>query len=563
MPGNVKTPGSGSSDPGTGLVQQFSSMADADRIRVLQRMLEICSRVVLVETQNYIAPRLRHDPFKVLPAEISLRILSYIKDPRDLAAASQVSRLWYLLLSDDYTWKRLCEAHHFRRLSAAGSHVRDGSTSLPQLQSGVWPEETRHGAGLNSFHTISSSGEVVYTTNASTSDRPSPVRRSSAPPDMPTAPLAATVGDIQEVVYCPEALRKELPTSYRTHFRQQYLLNQAWCNGGRLAARYVLHNTENVIVTVVLLKENYVVVALDNSKILVFSSRGRLLQSLYGHVMGVWALALYGNTLVSGGCDRDVRVWNVSSGTCTRILQGHNSTVRCLGMKDEHTIVSGARDATLRVWDVNRGACLHVLEGHVASVRCVEVVQKEKDLCVSASYDCTAKVWRISTGELIYNLSGHVSQIYSLAVDGMIAATGSLDTTIRIWDLRTGACRNVLQGHIALVGQLQLRGNTLISGGSDGAIRVWDLSKTSNPCIHRIAAHDNSVTCLRFDDERIVSGGPDGRVHVWGLQSGKHIRTIGPRFQTVWGVAFREDRLVIVGSQNQNTVIELISFIPQ
>ena len=33
------------------------------------------------------------------------------------------------------------------------------------------------------------------------------------------------------------------------------------------------------------------------------------------------------------------------------------------------TVVSGSRDATLRVWDVETGECTNILQGHVAAVR--------------------------------------------------------------------------------------------------------------------------------------------------------------------------------------------------
>lgn len=55
-------------------------------------------------------------------------------------------------------------------------------------------------------------------------------------------------------------------------------------------------------------------VALDNAKIHVFNTDGYEQKTLQGHVMGVWAMVPWDDTLVSGGCDRDVRVWNMATG---------------------------------------------------------------------------------------------------------------------------------------------------------------------------------------------------------------------------------------------------------
>lgn len=494
----------------------FKSLDPENRIMFIQRLLVNCKRDVLAATQTFLEPLLKRDPFAVLPNEISLRILSYIDDPKALARASQVSRLWHLILSDDLTWKELCKSHHFRRLSAAVNINHNNNRLTSRLSS------------------VGGSMMMMGSNN------------SGVDPE-----------DLAEAVYDPEATRQPVPKSYRSHFKQQYLLNSAWKAGGRLAARYAIASPGGVVTSLLMIGK-YIVIALDNSKIFVFREDGKMIRSLFGHVMGVWALTLRGNTLVSGGCDRDVRVWDLKTGACTQILRGHSSTVRCLQMGETDNIaISGSRDHTLRVWDINDGTCLRVLHGHTSSVRCLEVVG---DICVSGSYDFTARVWRVSDGTCLHTLAGHFSQIYCLAFDGNKIVTGSLDASVRVWDPISGNCLAVLQGHTSLVGQIQIHNNTLVTGGSDGAVRVWDL--TDFECIQRLAAHDNSVTTLQFDDSRIVSGGSDGRVRVWDLSTGQHVRDLSSQFDAVWRVAFRDDKIVILASKNNRVYLELTSFMP-
>lgn len=100
-----------------------------------------------------------------------------------------------------------------------------------------------------------------------------------------------------------------------------------------------------------------------------------------------------------------------------------------------------------------------------------------------------------------------------------------------------------------------MRGDTLVTGGSDGSVRVWSL--TLNGAIHRLAAHDNSVTSLQFDDTRIVSGGSDGRVKVWDLESGTLVRELGSPAEAVWRVAFEEEKAVIMASRGNRTIMEV------
>lgn len=105
-----------------------------------------------------------------------------------------------------------------------------------------------------------------------------------------------------------------------------------------------------------------------------------------------------------------------------------------------------------------------------------------------------------------------------------------------------------------------MRGNTLVTGGSDGSVRVWSLEKMAP--IHRLAAHDNSVTSLQFDDTRVVSGGSDGRVKVWDLKTGQLVRELTAPADAVWRVAFEEEKCVVMASRSNRTIMEVCTRLP-
>ena len=100
-----------------------------------------------------------------------------------------------------------------------------------------------------------------------------------------------------------------------------------------------------------------------------------------------------------------------------------------------------------------------------------------------------------------------------------------------------------------------MRNDILVTGGSDGSVRVWSLSEFQ--AIHRLAAHDNSVTSLQFDDSRIVSGGSDGRVKIWDLKKGTLVRELSQPADAVWRVVFEEEKAVLLANRNQKTVMEV------
>jgi F-box and WD-40 domain protein CDC4 len=113
--------------------------------------------------------------------------------------------------------------------------------------------------------------------------------------------------------------RRPLPRTYKSHFRQRYILEKNWRVGGTLMARHTTN--DHGVVTTLCMSEKYIIVGLDNANIRVFDEDGKFLMTLAGHETGVWAMVVVGeDRLVSGGCDRDMRSWNLNNGYCSRVF---------------------------------------------------------------------------------------------------------------------------------------------------------------------------------------------------------------------------------------------------
>ncbi|KAI8379472.1 WD40-repeat-containing domain protein [Radiomyces spectabilis] len=374
------------------------------------------------------------------------------------------------------------------------------------------------------------------------------------------------------------SLQFQQPISYREYFRHKHSIEMAWRkNTGKITT--CTNHVDSGLVTSLQLDKQFIVIGCDNNRIEVFdSTTGRHIRSLLGHEGGVWALQFIRtldpelqqeyHMLVSGGCDREARVWDLATGQTRHVLRGHTSTIRCLKILNPTTLITGSRDTTLRIWDIEHGTLKHVCIGHQLSVRCLDVHDHR---VASGSYDATARLWDTNTGECLHVFVGHHSQIYAIVFDGQRVITGALDSTIRVWSAATGQCLATLHGHTSLVGHLQLSptdASLLVSGGSDGCLRLWDLNHYE--CKHRISAHDNSVACLQFDDKRILSGGNDGTVKLWDLETGSLIRSFTQPAKTVWKLQFNDTKAVVVMqrlkhdgiTQTTQTAIELHDFDP-
>ncbi len=294
------------------------------------------------------------------------------------------------------------------------------------------------------------------------------------------------------------------------------------------------------------------------------NARPALLRTLEAHskVSSV-SVTLDGRRAVSGGSDNTLRVWDLESGQCLRILEGHSQGVNSVSVTpDGRRAVSGSWDKTLRVWDLESGQCLRTLEGHSQWVNSVSMTPDGR-WAVSGGWDKTLRVWDLESGQRLRTLEGHTESVESVSVtpDGRRAVSGGgyKDKMLRVWDLESGQCLRTLEGHTDRVGSVSVTpdGRRAVSSGwglRDKTLRVWDLER--GQCLRILEVHVDGVritTCsvsVTPDGRRAVSGeSVDNRLRVWDLESGQCLRALEGHSQQVNSVSVTPDgRWAVSGS---------------
>ena len=300
-------------------------------------------------------------------------------------------------------------------------------------------------------------------------------------------------------------------------------------------------------------------------------SRAKSLQcthTLTGHTDWVYAVAIAPNsqTLVSGGADNNVNIWNLASGKLTLTLTWHTQTVESVAISsDGETIVSGSSDNTINVWHLTTGELFHTLTGHSGRVSSV-AISPDGQTIVSGSYDSTIKLWNITTGELIGTLTGHTDGVSSVAIcpGGETIASGSYDNTIKLWSLARRKLMHTLTGHAHTIESLAMSpdGKSIASGSTDEAIKIWDLH--TGELIRTLSGHSNWILCLAFspDGHTLASGDratypgsyKDGVIKLWHLPAGELVQTLADHSNSIYALSFSPDGTKLVSGSVDNTI---------
>jgi hypothetical protein len=189
-------------------------------------------------------------------------------------------------------------------------------------------------------------------------------------------------------------------------------------------------------------------------------------QPFEGHTNQVMSVAWSpdGKTIVSGGYDGKVRLWDTSGNPIGQPFKGHKDGVySAVFSPDGKTIVSGSRDNTIRLWDTSGNPIGKPFKGHTNSIYSVKFSPDGKTIA-SGSYDNTIRLWDTSGEPIGQPLKGHTKAVTSVAFspDGKTIISGSIDRTLRKWRLGTWqdwlkmACNRVILHPVLVAPQTQL-----------------------------------------------------------------------------------------------------------
>jgi WD40 repeat protein len=268
-------------------------------------------------------------------------------------------------------------------------------------------------------------------------------------------------------------------------------------------------------------------------------STGRLLrrfevsESTFGRV----AISPGGN-LIAADDSEVIHVWDTLSGDCIRKLPARACTLNFLF--DGHILASSGNDYTLRIWNLVSGECLKAAS-HATAVQSL-CFSSNARIAVSTGNEAELYVWDVKAALFTGRKPSNPTWISSLAISAggsvlITRMTGKLDDEMHLELLNHES--------LSVIKEIDMSGawthltphpdESFVVTAKDNILSLWNLS-TGLQARQIVASADVNSRLRRVavspDGRFAISSGPDCAVRVWDLLSGapaRHIKGVNPR----------------------------------
>ena len=270
------------------------------------------------------------------------------------------------------------------------------------------------------------------------------------------------------------------------------------------------------------------------------------LRSLRGHVGKVSSVCISpdGHLIASGSLDGSIRLWDADTGRERFKIAGFSKEIKSVSFSpDGRTLASGSNENAVRIWDVATGRHLVKFTGHSGEVRSV-CFSPDGRFVASGSDDHSIRIWDVSSRHVLKKFAGHLGEVYSVCFsrDGRRLASGGQDKTVRLWDVESGRELVKFTGHSGEVNSVCFapNGHELASGSDDKTIRFWN-TDTRRETLSLAVKTSRPISLCFSPDGRVLASGCEDGILLWNARSGRQLSTIDGQSEEVRSISISRD----------------------
>lgn len=212
-------------------------------------------------------------------------------------------------------------------------------------------------------------------------------------------------------------------------------------------------------------------------------------------------------------------------GESVRQVGDHGDSVFASAFRDDSTLLSGGFDKRIVLWDLQSGTAKREFKGHSRGVTALCWLP-DRETFVSGSLDQSLRVWNADTGELIRSLSQHTGSIHALALspstEGLpMVASAATDRTIRFWQPTIGRMVRYVRLPSEALSIAWLDEETIVASCRDGKLRVVNTFTVQIERVLPAVAKLGYSLALHPTDGSVAVGGLNGEIRRVVIRQGK------------------------------------------
>jgi len=232
-------------------------------------------------------------------------------------------------------------------------------------------------------------------------------------------------------------------------------------------------------------------------------------------------------------CDKNVYLWNHTTGKLIRTLDGHTDEVNGIDFHSSQQVMSTASDDwKVRIWDFQEGITLRTLDKHTKPVYGTTFLGQENQYWVATCcFDQKTRVFDMRDKQVVALLQTHSDDVIGIdySSDRQLLATGSDDGMIGIWCTRTWKLHRkintkddpeIKENEVNLV-SFGPHGNMLAAACSSRRVLVYDMNELSGKYIADLTGHQDCVFDATWGEDPVsgaimlVSASHDHTCRYW------------------------------------------------
>lgn len=258
-----------------------------------------------------------------------------------------------------------------------------------------------------------------------------------------------------------------------------------------------------------------------------------------------------GNTLLTGGSDATVRLWDLSTGHIAATMDTGGVPIGQLAVSPSGDLLIAATASSIRRFALTDRRPLP----DPSPTAPIDVVACSPDgRTFATAFARNLWLWDAPRRQVMRRFDRRAGDVTSLSwsPDGTCLAQGGWSDGVRVIDLRTGEVSTELElgSGAAVALAFSPDGALLTAGTSGGKIFCWQLGSGRQLLAER--GHGRWADCVVWsrDSKVLCSGGADGRLRLWQPASGRQLDSVRADEKRVRALAISPDGRVLASGGN-------------